>query len=633
MTKLIKFLFWSSIAVTTFGILTTLTIYLYLKPDLPEISLVDQSQLQIPLKIYTSDGVLIGEFGEKKRRPINFDDIPKNLKNAFLAAEDDGFKQEVLSMIFPDENEEWLNFEGKRLTEFTRIFPPPPPPPDVTEIEKKVKEDANSTSVIAASENVSSSSSAAIGESGTINGSYDQEDGEDEDEEVDEEAEADDNNYNVDIIVASEVNIKAKNENIPKKHKAAPYEDLVLHAFVNDRRQTLRMRAPLANRQRPSSEENQGSLPPLHTETSRGFVHGTVAHNLLSRGGPGWRAPPRIEKKKIDRVPTQNQSEAAQRLSQGLSSSHNKNTTKRSMNKSRFATSRLPAGVLLDQGSESSMMGMGIGPVEYTLAATQQAMDTAQYNPNQIQNASLIHGQQTLAQQQQQMLQYGRSGNPGMDDLPPRIRRLMEESRQARVRFEASRVQVPASVLRQQQFRFDESPAYVSGAQSFSLTAATNQTGGVAAPPTNGQQGIPSVPYPIPVIPQSQSIGPKAFTLPEPTVDTAKGSVTGNGSIQRAAIQGRRSPSMMQQTVQSNIHQDGGGGISEQSLSSAYTKAPAAAGVNVMNAPLHPGDIALAKRRLQTQNASSGNNNVSGSEATGDANDEKMLQHLFPGWF
>ena len=91
MTKLIKFLFWSSIAVTAFGILTTLSVYLYLKPNLPEISLVDQSQLQIPLKIYTSDGVLIGEFGEKKRRPISFDDIPDNLKNAFLAAEDDGF--------------------------------------------------------------------------------------------------------------------------------------------------------------------------------------------------------------------------------------------------------------------------------------------------------------------------------------------------------------------------------------------------------------------------------------------------------------------------------------------------------------------------------------------------------------
>ena len=65
MTKLIKFLFWSSIAVTAFAILTTLTVYLYLKPDLPKISLVDQSQLQIPLKIYTSDGVLIGELGDK----------------------------------------------------------------------------------------------------------------------------------------------------------------------------------------------------------------------------------------------------------------------------------------------------------------------------------------------------------------------------------------------------------------------------------------------------------------------------------------------------------------------------------------------------------------------------------------
>ena len=91
MAKVIKFLFWSSIAATSLGILTTLIIFLYLKPDLPEISLVNQSQLQIPLKIYTNDGVLIGEFGEKKRRPISFDEIPINLKNAFLAAEDNGF--------------------------------------------------------------------------------------------------------------------------------------------------------------------------------------------------------------------------------------------------------------------------------------------------------------------------------------------------------------------------------------------------------------------------------------------------------------------------------------------------------------------------------------------------------------
>ena len=91
MIKIIKLLFWLGMFFTSLAIIATLTVYLYLKPSLPEISLVDQSQLQIPLKIYTNDGVMIGEFGEKKRRPISYEDIPENLKNAFLAAEDDGF--------------------------------------------------------------------------------------------------------------------------------------------------------------------------------------------------------------------------------------------------------------------------------------------------------------------------------------------------------------------------------------------------------------------------------------------------------------------------------------------------------------------------------------------------------------
>ena len=67
--------------------------YLFIKPSLPEIDLVDEDVLQIPLKIFTSDGVLIGEFGDQKRRTIEYEDIPLNLKNAFLAAEDDKFFQ------------------------------------------------------------------------------------------------------------------------------------------------------------------------------------------------------------------------------------------------------------------------------------------------------------------------------------------------------------------------------------------------------------------------------------------------------------------------------------------------------------------------------------------------------------
>ena len=65
--------------------------YLLVKPSLPEIDLVDEDVLQIPLKVFTSDGVLIGEFGDQKRRTIEYEDIPINLKNAFLAAEDDQF--------------------------------------------------------------------------------------------------------------------------------------------------------------------------------------------------------------------------------------------------------------------------------------------------------------------------------------------------------------------------------------------------------------------------------------------------------------------------------------------------------------------------------------------------------------
>ena len=76
---------------TLAAILTIGMGYLFVKPSLPEINLVDEDVLQIPLKVLTSDGILIGEFGDQKRRTIEYDQIPQNLKNAFLAAEDDQF--------------------------------------------------------------------------------------------------------------------------------------------------------------------------------------------------------------------------------------------------------------------------------------------------------------------------------------------------------------------------------------------------------------------------------------------------------------------------------------------------------------------------------------------------------------
>lgn len=91
MFKLIKILFWTSISCCLLAIFLVFGSYLALKPTLPEISLVDEAQLQMPLKVLTEDGKLIGEFGEIKRRPLDFKDIPINIKNVFLAAEDDQF--------------------------------------------------------------------------------------------------------------------------------------------------------------------------------------------------------------------------------------------------------------------------------------------------------------------------------------------------------------------------------------------------------------------------------------------------------------------------------------------------------------------------------------------------------------
>ena len=91
MHRLVRISFFSGVFLCLVAITLIIATYIVLKPDLPEIKLVDESELQMPLKVYTKDGVLIGEFGEIKRRTTDYQNIPENIKNAFLAAEDDNF--------------------------------------------------------------------------------------------------------------------------------------------------------------------------------------------------------------------------------------------------------------------------------------------------------------------------------------------------------------------------------------------------------------------------------------------------------------------------------------------------------------------------------------------------------------
>lgn len=66
-------------------------VVLYTNAQLPEVHDLEDIQLQVPLKIYTADGKLIGEYGEKRRTPITISEVPETLKQAILATEDRRF--------------------------------------------------------------------------------------------------------------------------------------------------------------------------------------------------------------------------------------------------------------------------------------------------------------------------------------------------------------------------------------------------------------------------------------------------------------------------------------------------------------------------------------------------------------
>lgn len=66
-------------------------LYLYLSPNLPDADTLRDVKLQTPMKVMSNDGRLIGQFGEQKRSPLQFDEIPSDFVNALLAAEDDQF--------------------------------------------------------------------------------------------------------------------------------------------------------------------------------------------------------------------------------------------------------------------------------------------------------------------------------------------------------------------------------------------------------------------------------------------------------------------------------------------------------------------------------------------------------------
>ncbi len=65
--------------------------YYYLEPELPDIDNLREVRLQVPLKVYSRDSRLIAEFGEQRRNPLDYEQFPSRMIEAFLSAEDANF--------------------------------------------------------------------------------------------------------------------------------------------------------------------------------------------------------------------------------------------------------------------------------------------------------------------------------------------------------------------------------------------------------------------------------------------------------------------------------------------------------------------------------------------------------------
>lgn len=76
-------------------VIAALGTYMYFAPSLPGVAVLRDVELQVPLKVYSRDGKLIAVYGEKRREPLGVNALPKELVQAFLAAEDDRFYEHL----------------------------------------------------------------------------------------------------------------------------------------------------------------------------------------------------------------------------------------------------------------------------------------------------------------------------------------------------------------------------------------------------------------------------------------------------------------------------------------------------------------------------------------------------------
>ena len=91
LARWLKYLFVTLSALGLIGVLLACFSALVIYSNLPSLDTLTNYQPKIPLRIYSNEGLLIGEFGAERRNIVKISEVPEHLKQAILAAEDDRF--------------------------------------------------------------------------------------------------------------------------------------------------------------------------------------------------------------------------------------------------------------------------------------------------------------------------------------------------------------------------------------------------------------------------------------------------------------------------------------------------------------------------------------------------------------
>jgi tubulin polyglutamylase TTLL6/13 len=250
-------------------------------------------------------------------------------------AEDLQYRQEILSMIVPEEDDHWLQREMKYLPEFFRIFPAMPK----STSEQKLENDDEAAEEEGVEEE-RDDDPVSVGNTGKQDNKWSKQVKADHDDEADGRERKDSG--------SKEVGKVSKESSFKATYKPASFEEILFHVFVQDKRQMMRLHCPLPSRRKANSADDSSSqsVPPPDSRSGS-----SSATNAKSAGG-GWRAPPpKTESKSSVKELTQAQSDAAKRLSQGLSVSEMAHQSVR-----KQYTGSVPSVVIMDEYGETGQV-------------------------------------------------------------------------------------------------------------------------------------------------------------------------------------------------------------------------------------------------------------------------------------